>query len=352
MASSTSFHGILLTDNNKRQYGKTYNISRITWKHTLPSSAPSSHSSHTHSYPPLLFHPGATKIDTSRYCLRQTPACHIDIPSTYRLGSGVRLGCSSPGIVQASSAGRSGTPYRLVDRHARRRGFPQHQFGAEPGTLSCICEVDGWEGRRVGAGEVGSGRVVCHHGGYERRRELLLFFYCCCKIADKGWGKNVKYGVISTRTLEKDLKEWTTFYLSGRLHKPVLTLLPPPSSLSSALRTNSHSALSLALLLLPPSFTEDALWEQIAGLSYSGDPRMSVPGAENPEKVKNIVKGEGAREGFRKVYGGLLRRLGISWEGEENGDKNEWEWKGNGEEMMVVSIHTILPQGQKLTGTM
>ncbi|KIR26446.1 mitochondrial matrix protein import protein [Cryptococcus deuterogattii 99/473] len=148
-------------------------------------------------------------------------------------------------------------------------------------------------------------------------------------------GVNVKYGVISTPTLEKDLKEWTTFYLSGRLHKPVLTLLPPPSSLSSALSTNSHSALSLALLLLPPSFTEDALWEQIAGLSYSGDPRMSVPGAENPEKVKNIVKGEGAREGFRRDYGGLLRRLGISWEGEEKGGKKEWEWKGNGEDMMI-----------------
>lgn len=168
-------------------------------------------------------------------------------------------------------------------------------------------------------------------------------------------GKNVKYGVISTPTLEKDLKEWTTFYLSGRLHKPVLTLLPPPSSLSSALSTNSHSALSLALLLLPPSFTEDALWEQIAGLSYSGDPRMSVPGAENPEKVKNIVKGEGAREGFRRDYGGLLRRLGISWEGEEKGGKKEWEWKGNGEDMMIVSIHThfaLALYDRKLTGTM
>ncbi|OWZ33143.1 mitochondrial matrix protein import protein [Cryptococcus neoformans c45] len=148
-------------------------------------------------------------------------------------------------------------------------------------------------------------------------------------------GVNVKYGVISTPTLEKDLKEWTTFYLSGRLHKPVLTLIPPPPSLSSALSTNSHSALSLALLLLPPSFTEDGLWEQIAGLSYSGDPRMSVPGAENPEKVRNIVRGEGAREGFREVYGALLRGLGIRWKGKDKGDKEGWEWKGNGEEMMV-----------------
>lgn len=80
-----------------------------------------------------------------------------------------------------------------------------------------------------------------------------------------------------------------------------------------------------------------------------------MPGAENPEKVKNIVKGEGAREGFRRDYGGLLRRLGISWEGEEKGGKKEWEWKGNGEDMMIVSIHThfaLALYDRKLTGTM
>lgn len=129
----------------------------------------------------------------------------------------------------------------------------------------------------------------------------------------------------------------------------MLTLIPPSPSLSSALSTNSHSALSLALLLLPPSFTEDGLWEQIAGLSYSGDPRMSVPGAENPEKVRNIVRGEGAREGFREVYGGLLRGLGIRWKGEDKGDKEGWEWKGNGEEMMVVGIPNTLPQFEAKT---
>lgn len=51
------------------------------------------------------------------------------------------------------------------------------------------------------------------------------------------------------------------------------------------------------------------LYEQIAGISYAGDPRMSVPGAENPEKVKNIVRGEGALEGFRVMYGSLLSEI-------------------------------------------
>jgi translocator assembly and maintenance protein 41 len=42
---------------------------------------------------------------------------------------------------------------------------------------------------------------------------------------------------------------------------------------------------------------------------------MSVPGAENPDKVKNIVAGPGNLRGFRRMYGGLLERIpGVRWE--------------------------------------
>ncbi|WVN89402.1 uncharacterized protein L203_104625 [Cryptococcus depauperatus CBS 7841] len=140
-------------------------------------------------------------------------------------------------------------------------------------------------------------------------------------------GTYVKYGVMSTSSLEEDLHDWTTFYLSGRLQKPVLTLLPAPFTLQAALNANTRSALSLSLLLLPSCFTEDQLWEQIARLSYSGDPRMSIPGAENPEKVRNIVQGPGARQGFRELYGGLLRQKRVRRKGKDG----EWEWEGNGE---------------------
>jgi translocator assembly and maintenance protein 41 len=140
----------------------------------------------------------------------------------------------------------------------------------------------------------------------------------------------VKYGVISTSSLNKDLSSWETLYISGRLQKPHLPLLPP-STLTSSLETNKKTALSLALILLGPRFTEYQLWEKIAGISYAGDPRMSIPGAENPEKVRNIVRGEGALEGFRVMYGDLLGD--VQWEGREKGG---WEWKGEGDEYLIV----------------
>ncbi|KAK4685809.1 hypothetical protein P7C73_g4334, partial [Tremellales sp. Uapishka_1] len=97
----------------------------------------------------------------------------------------------------------------------------------------------------------------------------------------------------------------------------VLALKTPPN-LEPALERNHRAALYLALLLLAPnqSFTELELWEQIAGISYSGDPRMSVPGAENPEKVKNIVRGEGVLLGFREIYARFLEDIPeVRWEG-------------------------------------
>ncbi|WWC59516.1 uncharacterized protein I303_102072 [Kwoniella dejecticola CBS 10117] len=167
---------------------------------------------------------------------------------------------------------------------------------------------------------------------------------------------SVKYGVISTAALIEDLTQWKTFYISGRLHKPTLPLVSPssprtesasPSSsstsmsssvLGEALETNRKSALATALLLCPERFEEDYLWEKIAGLSYSGDPRMSIPGGENPEKVRNIVRGSGAREGFREMYGSYLPQRGVMWAGPDATEKSGWHWqdgwKGDGEALL------------------
>lgn len=80
---------------------------------------------------------------------------------------------------------------------------------------------------------------------------------------------------------------------------------------------------------------------------------MSVPGAENPEKVKNIVRGEGVLEGFREMYGGLMGEFeGLRWAeqpgqayrpaSEKHGNGNRWSWMGEGEYELMVSGHYYL----------
>ncbi|KAG2140226.1 mitochondrial matrix Mmp37-domain-containing protein [Suillus bovinus] len=53
-------------------------------------------------------------------------------------------------------------------------------------------------------------------------------------------------------------------------------------------QVNLTSALRTALLMLAESFTQHELFETIAGMSYSGGPRMVLP-AENRGKVENMV---------------------------------------------------------------
>ncbi|KAL2260118.1 hypothetical protein VTK26DRAFT_5995 [Humicola hyalothermophila] len=115
----------------------------------------------------------------------------------------------------------------------------------------------------------------------------------------------IKYGVVQLGTLEKDLTQWDSLYLAGRLHKPVKILRDDPK-IRLANQMNLLSALRTALLLLPPTFTEEELYGTIAGISYLGDPRMSLP-TENPRKVKNIVGNNMAN--FRRLYLPLIETL-------------------------------------------
>lgn len=57
--------------------------------------------------------------------------------------------------------------------------------------------------------------------------------------------------------------------------------------LLDALKSNLHSALNVALLLLPEEFTLKDLFLKITALSYNGDFRMYV--GENKNKIQNIV---------------------------------------------------------------
>lgn len=118
-------------------------------------------------------------------------------------------------------------------------------------------------------------------------------------------GTLIKYGVVNLDVLCKDLSEWTTLYLAGRLQKPVKILRDDPR-VRLANQVNLLSALRTALLLLPPSFTEEELYGTIASISYMGDPRMALP-TENPSKVKNIVGNN--LPNFRRLYSPLIENL-------------------------------------------
>ncbi|GAP86399.1 putative mitochondrial import protein mmp37 [Rosellinia necatrix] len=118
-------------------------------------------------------------------------------------------------------------------------------------------------------------------------------------------GVQIKYGVVNLDTLCRDLSEWDTLYLAGRLHKPVKILRDDPR-VRLANQINLLSALRTSLLLLPPSFTEKELYATIAGISYLGDPRMALP-TENPNKVSNIVTNNMLN--FRRLYAPLIESL-------------------------------------------
>ena len=118
-------------------------------------------------------------------------------------------------------------------------------------------------------------------------------------------GTLIKYGVVNLDTLYKDLSEWDSLYLAGRLQKPVKILRDDPR-IRLANQINLISAIRTALLLLPERFTERDLYSAIAGISYLGDPRMSL-GAENLNKVVNMVQYQ--LTNFRKLYAPLIENL-------------------------------------------
>jgi translocator assembly and maintenance protein 41 len=104
--------------------------------------------------------------------------------------------------------------------------------------------------------------------------------------------------------LQRDLEEWETLYMAGRLHKPV-RILRQDAKLALATKKNLQNAVRASLLMLPERFTEEDLYLTIAGLSFSGDFRMLV--GENPHKVYNIVYAQiGA---FREKYQPILDDL-------------------------------------------
>lgn len=127
----------------------------------------------------------------------------------------------------------------------------------------------------------------------------------------------IKYGVISSEDLYKDLTEWHWMYISGRLHKPVV-LLNNNNRLTKALECNLHSAVLCSLLLMNKKyFALEELFTQITRLSFMGDFRMVV--GEDRNKIENIVKPNLSH--FKKLY------LSIINEYSEPDTNNEEIWR-------------------------
>ncbi|KAF8967146.1 mitochondrial matrix Mmp37-domain-containing protein [Flammula alnicola] len=123
-------------------------------------------------------------------------------------------------------------------------------------------------------------------------------------------GVTIKYGVTTVDNLCSDLLNWNTLYLAGRMHKP-LRIIKDDARVRLTQQVNLTSAVRAALLTLPEEFTETQLFERIAGISYSGDPRMLLP-AENRGKVGNIVRKQGSQ--FKELYHRLVVGLpGVHW---------------------------------------
>lgn len=104
-------------------------------------------------------------------------------------------------------------------------------------------------------------------------------------------GQHMKYGIATVAALQRDLTNWDSLYVAGRMHKPVRVILDETgTALSEAMDKNREAAVAAALLQLPESFTVRDFLVAVAGLSYAGDFRMVF--GENPRKVENIVDGQ------------------------------------------------------------
>lgn len=99
---------------------------------------------------------------------------------------------------------------------------------------------------------------------------------------------NYKFGVIERSDFISNLKTWNSFYVTGRMQKPIYTF-KSDKELDEVIDQNRRNVLIAALLILNKSEVSlFELFETICSLSYKGDIRFII---ENPNKVSNIVKG-------------------------------------------------------------
>jgi len=129
-----------------------------------------------------------------------------------------------------------------------------------------------------------------------------LYYHPYIDFEDRVW----KYGVISTKTLLSDLKNWDTLYSSARLMNPHRVLCDTPE-IQIACKINQEAAVRLALILTEnKDFAEDELYRNICSIGFQGDVKWV---AENPKKINNIINKN--FWWYEKMYRSLLEEYTI-----------------------------------------
>ncbi|KAF0852838.1 mitochondrial mitochondrial matrix protein Mmp37/Tam41 [Andalucia godoyi] len=132
----------------------------------------------------------------------------------------------------------------------------------------------------------------------------------------------LKYGVVSVDHLKRDLMQWESLYVAGRMQKPIRVLhcdnpdimgVWQPRNLemacSAASLFSSHAQYVRRKTRDEPcadiSVAKTEFYERIAMFSYAGDIRMGV--AENNNKIQDLVAG--CFEEWNKMYEPVLNRI-------------------------------------------
>ncbi|KAK6082558.1 hypothetical protein SCUP234_00514 [Seiridium cupressi] len=250
-------------------------------------------------------------------CLRQIP-WKFRAPIIYAIAYG-------SGVFPQSKVGGTATEAEIRAVHPKAPLAVQKAQGSSPKMIDFIFGVthtEHWHSLNMmqnrdhysGLASLGSGAV----SAVQDKWGAGVYFNTYVTVD----GILIKYGVVNMDTLKRDLRDWDTLYLSGRLHKPVKILRDNPA-VRMANQINLLSAIRTALLLLPGTFTEHELYSTIAGISYLGDPRMAFP-TENPRKVANIVNHN--MKNFRALYAPLIESLpNVEFDNPSRKEGN-WIW--------------------------
>lgn len=163
--------------------------------------------------------------------------------------------------------------------------------------------------------------------GFPWLRDAQVLFHVVDQDLENNLPK-MKYGVVDRQDLERDLTQWESLYLAGRLHKPTLPVVSRDDTILKAQNQNLKAATAAALLLSPESSTLSwlALYRQIASLSYTGDFRMQV-GGEDPKKLDKLVQAQGQLERFHDLYRPILKSYESSGLLSRNENGIEWDSK-------------------------